>query len=231
LRRYILKEYGSWGVMLISYLTGLSVTARSDIKSFAALAAISLYVNSKQALTLWVRGTEPGRSKPLVLFIAQIALASALLAYLLGDAILKFLPYGILPLAYISLTRLAGEHAMISEISGFVLLTSSVLVSKFVVSGDIDPRLYIATAVFFTAGVFKVRVQLKKRTFERVLMGLYLIFALILYRVIRLPLIVLLPLLDDVIFAVTLYRVKLRAMGWIEVLKGIAFLVLITFSY
>jgi len=231
LRRYILKEYGSWGVMLISYLTGLSVTARFDIKSFAALAAISLYVNSKQALTLWVRGTEQGRSKSLVLFIAQIALASALLAYLLGDAILKFLPYGILPIIYISLTRLAGEHAMISEISGFVLLTSSVLVSRYIVSGDIDPRLYIATAVFFTAGVFKVRVQLKKRTFERVSMGLYLIFALILYRVIRLPLIVLLPLLDDVIFAVTLYRVKLRAMGWIEVLKGIAFLVLMTFSY
>lgn len=217
--------------MLISYLTGLSVTARFDIKSFAALAAISLYVNSKQALTLWVRAAEPGRSKPLVLFIAQIALASALLAYLLGDAILKFLPYGILPLVYISLTRLAGEHAMISEISGFVLLTSSVLVSKFIVSGDIDPRLYIATAVFFTAGVFKVRVQLKKRPFERVLMGLYLICALILYRAIRLPLIVLLPLVDDVIFAVTLYRVKLRAMGWLEVLKGIAFLVLVTFSY
>ena len=217
--------------MLISYLTGLSVTARFDIKSFAALAAIFLYVNSKQALTLWVRGTEQGRSKSLVLFIAQIALASALLAYLLGDAILKFLPYGILPIIYISLTRLAGEHAMISEISGFVLLTSSVLVSRYIVSGDIDPRLYIATAVFFTAGVFKVRVQLKKRTFERVSMGLYLIFALILYRVIRLPLIVLLPLLDDVIFAVTLYRVKLRAMGWIEVLKGIAFLVLMTFSY
>jgi len=217
--------------MLISYLTGLSVTARFDIKSFAALAAISLYVNSKQALTLWVRGTEQGRSKSLVLFIAQIALASALLAYLLGDAILKFLPYGILPIIYISLTRLAGEHAMISELSGFVLLTSSVLVSRYIVSGDIDPRLYIATAVFFTAGVFKVRVQLKKRTFERVSMGLYLIFALILYRVIRLPLIVLLPLLDDVIFAVTLYRVKLRAMGWIEVLKGIAFLVLMTFSY
>ncbi len=217
--------------MLISFLTGLSVTARFGIKSLVALAAISLYVNSKQALTLWVRGKEPGLSRPLGLFIAQIALATALLACLLGGAILKFLPYGILPLAYILLTLFAGEHAMISEISGFVLLTFSVVISRFAFSGDIDPRLYVATAVFFTAGVFKVRVQFKKRTFERVLMGLYVIFGLILYRIIRVPIIVLLPLLDNVIFALTLYRVKLRAMGWIEVLKGLAFLILITLSY
>jgi hypothetical protein len=89
----------------------------------------------------------------------------------------------------------------------------------------------MATAVFFTAGVFKVRMQMKKGTFERVLTGVYLISALILYHVIRVPLIVLVPLLDDAIFAVTLYRVRLRTMGWIEVLKGIAFLVLINFYY
>jgi len=217
--------------MLISYLTGLSVTGRVGLRSLLALFAISLYVNSKQSLTLWIRSKEPGPQKSMILFIAQTTFATALLTYLMSGAVLKFLPYAIVPLAYIFLIRTAGEHAMISEISGFILLSFSAVIAKFIVTGVVDPRLYVAVAVFFTAGVFKVRLQLKKRTLERVFLGLYVFFALIIYHIARVPFLVLLPLLDDVIFAVSLYRVKLRAMGWIEVLKGIGFLVFMSFVY
>jgi hypothetical membrane protein len=41
------------------------------------------------------------------------------------------------------------------------------------------------------------------------------------------PVIILLPLIDNAIFSITLYKVKLKATGWLEVIKGMAFLVLI----
>jgi hypothetical protein len=231
LRRYLLKEYGSWGVMLISFLTGLLVTGKIGARSLIAIAALSLYVNSKQALTLWMRGGKSQTLVPMTLFFGQAVLATALLISLLGGAIVRFLPFAIAPLVYIFLMRFAGEHAIISEISGFTLLTLSSLISKYAASGDLDPRLYAAVAVFFTAGVFRVKVQLRKGNLERIAMGLYVVFALITYAVIRVRFIVLLPLMDDVIFAATLYKVKLRVTGWIELVKGIAFLFLMTLAY
>ncbi|MDA8214753.1 MAG: hypothetical protein M0Z64_05695, partial [Nitrospiraceae bacterium] len=175
--------------------------------------------------TLWIRHVDPVRSS--MLFIIQIVLASLMLAGILGEEIFRLLPYILIPAAYVLLLYFAGEHAIMTEIFGFALLTFSSLIAKFVTTNMIDNRLYIAVAVFFTASVFKVKLQLKRKLPERFLMAFYIIFALLVYRVIKVPIVVLLPLIDNVIFSFTLYKIKLKATGWLEVIKGMAFLVLI----
>jgi hypothetical protein len=137
----------------------------------------------------------------------------------------------VVPLAYLLCLRFLGEHSILTEISGFVLLSLSSLVASLATSGVIDPALFIAVAVFFTAGVFKVRVQFKKGMAQRIIMVIYVAFACIVYRLIPMPAFALIPLIDNLIFSITLYRVKVRVTGWLEVLKGVIFLLLMALSY
>jgi hypothetical protein len=225
MKRYILKEYGSWSVMVMAYLAGIFAGGVFNLKTILSLLAISLFINSKQAFTFWTRHVDSKKSA--MIFFAQIAIASFMMIGILGEAVIKLLPYALIPVAYILLLHLAGEHAIITEICGFAILTLSSLMAKFVTTGTIDHRLYIAVAVFFTASVFKVRLQLKKEFPQRVSMILYAAFAVFVYYLIQMPVIILLPLIDNAIFSITLYKVKLKATGWLEVIKGMAFLVLI----
>jgi hypothetical protein len=229
MRRFLLKQYGSWGVMFISWLTGITVSRSFNIRAAAALLAIALAVNSRQALSL--RGRGPGNAKYLALFLFQIAAAAAILIAIFGDEIRSLLPYAALPAAYVLLDGFAGEHAAATEVTGFCLLALSALIARFALTSEIDLRLYIAIALFFTAGVFKVRVQLRKRFVDRAVMMVYVLLAFDAYYFLKLPFVALVPLIDNLLFSMTLYRVKLRIAGWLEVAKGLAFLVLMTFAY
>jgi sensor histidine kinase YesM len=51
------------------------------------------------------------------------------------------------------------------------------------------------------------------------------------YRRFHIPVIILLPLLDNLIVAGTLYKVRLQTTGWIEVTKSILFLILFVYYY
>ncbi|GAB4405845.1 MAG: hypothetical protein OHK0032_00550 [Thermodesulfovibrionales bacterium] len=228
MRRYILKEYGSWGVMVISYLAGVFAGGVFNLKALLSLLAISLFINSKQAFTFWIRHIDSVKSSAV--FMIQIISASFIMVGISGEAVFKLLPYALIPAIYILLLYFAGEHAIMTEICGFALLTLSSLMAKFVTTGAIDHRLYIAVAVFFTASVFKVKLQLKKEFPQRVSMILYVAFAIFTYYLIRVQVVMLLPLIDNVIFSLTLYKLKLKATGWLEVLKGTAFLALIALS-
>jgi len=165
------------------------------------------------------------------MFTAQVAAATIILLFVLGSRIYSLMPYAVVPLAYLLLLKFLGEHSILTEISGFVLLSLSALIARLTTAGVIDPALFIAVAVFFTAGVFKVRVQFKKGMAQRILMVFYIAFAFIVYRLIPLPALALLPLIDNLIFSLTLYRVKVRVTGWLEVLKGVIFLLLMALSY
>jgi hypothetical protein len=230
LKRYLLKEYGSWGVMALSFLTGVLVSDGFSLKVLPSFAAICLLINSKQALTLWWRA-KPASGRHMAAFFIQAGPASVILLSLVGESVTKFLPYAGVPIAYIMLNRYAGEHAIYTEVAGFALLAMAAPLAKFSCTGQFDPRLYIAVAVFFCAGVFKVRVQLRKGMWERSAMGLYLVFAAAAYYAIKAPFPALVPLLDNLIFAVTLYKIKLRAAGWTEVFKGVNFLILMSIFY
>ncbi|MFI5295517.1 MAG: YwiC-like family protein [Thermodesulfovibrionales bacterium] len=231
MKRYLLKEYGSWGVMALSFLTGVLVSGGFSLKVLPAFIAICLLINSKQALTLWWRAQPAESGRHMAAFSMQAGPASVILLLLFGESVTKFLPYAGVPLAYILLSRYAGEHAVYTEVAGFALLAMAAPIAKFLCAGQVDLRLYIAVAVFFCAGVFKVRVQLRKRIWERSAMCLYLVFAATVYYVISAPFFALIPLSDNLIFAVTLYKIKLRAAGWTEVLKGVTFLVLMFLFY
>jgi hypothetical protein len=231
LRRYFLKEYGSWGVMTLSFLTGIAVSGAFSPKVIPAFVAISFLINSKQALTIWSRSERGGAARHMLIFLLQIGLASMILLPILGGSVAAFLPYAAVPVVYVFLNRFAGEHAIYTETAGFASLALAAFIAKFLCTGQLDLRLYIAVSVFFCAGVFKVRVQLRKRIWERSAMALYLVFAVSAYYLIKAPLIALLPLADNLIFALTLYKIKLRATGWTEVMKGVTFLALMYLTY
>ncbi len=229
MRKFLLKEYGSWGVMLISWLTGLTVSRSFSLRALAALLAIAFAMNSKQALTLWMR--RPGGAKYGALFLLQVVAAGVILLLIFRNEIPILLPFAALPAAYILLNRFTGEHSAATEVTGFFLLALSALIARFAVTSEIDLRLYLAAALFFTAGVFKVRVQLRKRLVDRAVMMLYILLAFDVYYFLKLPVIALLPLADNLFFSIILYKVKLRIAGWVEVAKGLVFLILMTFAY
>ena len=53
---------------------------------------------------------------------------------------------------------------------------------------------------------------------------MYAAFAVFVYWRMQIPVIVLLPLTDNIIAASTLYKVKLQTVGWLEVAKSLLFL-------
>jgi hypothetical protein len=230
-KRFLLREYGSWAVMIISYLTGIAVSRSFNAGAAVAFLSAALFINSKQALTIGIRSRGADAGRTLAVFLLEIAAASAILILLFQNGIWKFLPYVLVPFAYIAFNLLVGEHAAITEVTGFFLIAMSALLSKYAVTSEIDPRLYIAAGVFFTAAVFKVKAQFKRRLFHRAAMLLYLVFALDVYYFLGLPVVALLPLLDNLLFSATLYKVKLRVAGWIELSKGLAFLALMSSYY
>jgi len=231
MKRYILKEYGSWGVMLMAFAAGPAVSGRFSMKALAALLALALFINAKQAFTVWMRSAAAEKAMPLAIFLGQGVLATALVTAVAGQSITQIIPYAGIPFAYLLCLKLLGEHALPTEVLGFVLLSLSSLIGRFAVSGVIDPRLYLAVAVFFTAGVFKVRIQFRKEVRYRILMIAYLAGSIVIYLTFDLPLLLLVPLADNFLFALIRYRAALSTTGWLEVSKGLAFLVLLAFHY
>lgn len=226
--RYLLKEYGSWSVMILSFLTGILITRAFNFNSFLSLLSISLFINSKQSFTIWVRQKD---RKAFYIFSGQIIIGTSLFFLAFSSETLRFLPFAIVPLSYTTSLYLLGEHAVVTELLGFATLTIAAPLARFSVSGMIDLPLYVATAIFFMAGVLKVRIQLRKKLKDRLVMIIYLLIASIIYSLIKIPLIILIPLIDNLIFAITLYRVRLSTTGWIEVAKSILFVVISIFSY
>jgi hypothetical protein len=230
MNKYLLKEYGSWGVMTLSFLTGVFAGGAAPMSLIPAYGAIGLLINSKQALTLWIRRGS-GSKMHAGVFFAQVVPAALVLFSLLGEGVLTLLPFAAIAAVYVMLNRLAGEHSIFTEIAGFASLSIAAPVSRLLSSGQADYRLYAAVAAFFCAGVFKVRVQFRKRILDRVVMGLYLLVASMIYYLIRAPLIALLPLGDNLVFAIVPYRTRLRTTGWTEIFKGACFLLLMALYY
>ena len=227
LKRYLLREYGSWGVMSLSFISGLVAVPRVSAAAGAAFISLALFINSKQALTVWMRSTTADRTAPMIVFLVQLLAASTLFAAVAGPELTALMPYAVVPAAYLLSLKLLGEHSIITEVLGFILLSLSSLVARFTAAGGIDARLFLAVALFFTAGVFRMRIQFRKEIFYRIVMVVYVLLAVAIYQAAGLPLLLLLPLADNLLFAVFLYRVGLSTTGWIEMTKGIAFTVLL----
>jgi hypothetical protein len=219
---YFLKEYGAWSVLTVAFLIGLGVSRAFPWQAIPLFLALGLLINSKQAYTRWVRKTD-GR-KSLLIFRGQITIAALLLIAIFGRNIPLLLPLLIFPAVYLLMNRFAGEHFVVTELLGFALLSLAAVLAKFLVVEGVDVRLFVATALYFTAGVFKVKAVLLKKTRDRILTVLYVLFGLYAYHRFHIAAIVLLPLLENIVMAVTLYKVRLQTTGWIEVVKSLIFL-------
>lgn len=226
--RYLLKEYGSWSVMILSFLIGILISGTFNLSSFLSLLSVSMFINSKQAFTIWIRQKEPNA---VYIFLGQVIIGSLFTILAFSSETLRLIPFAIIPLSYVASLYLLGEHAVLTELLGFATLTMAAPLARFSVSGLIDIPLYVATAIFFMAGVLKVRIQLRKRLTDRFIMISYIVISIIVYSLIKIPVILLLPLMDNLIFALTLYRVRLATTGWIEVAKSVTFVVLSIFFY
>jgi len=233
LHRYLLKEYGSWGVLTIAYLTGLVAARQATIKAVAGFLALALLINAKQAVTIWTRAAAKERIAPGMIFFAHILIASLLLFPLYQQYdISLLLPFAVFPAAYLLALKFFGEHAIATEALGFILLSLAALVAKAIVGSGLDGSLFIVVAAFFVAGVFRVRLQLKKKMLYRILLFCYVGAAAALFFVMGYRVLLLLPLIDNMVFALTLYRVGLSTTGWIEMAKGFMFLLLMAvFGY
>jgi len=226
---YILKEYGSWSVLTVAFVTGLVVTRAFPWQALPVFFALGLLINSKQAYTKWTR--QPLEPKHLRVFLAQITLAAAILVVVYGRGITQLLLLLVMPTAYLLANRLLGEHFVVTELLGFALLSLAAVLAKFLVVQSIDMRLFVATALYFTVGVFKVKAVLLKKKRDRILTVLYVLFAAFCYHRFQISYLILLPLAENVLMAATLYRVRLQTTGWIEVAKSIAFLCLMVWLF
>lgn len=224
MKNYMLKEYGSWSVLTVAFAAGLVVSRAFPPASTPLFFALGLLINSKQAFMKWVRGQDAGTA--LQVFIGQIAVAALVFVLIFGDDIYRLLPFAILPAVYLVSNRTTGEHSLSTELLGFGLLSMAGLLSRFLATGLIDMRLFAAAAMYFGGGVFKVRVLLQRRMRDRLMSLLFLIAAVWSYHSLRVPLMILLPLIDNFIATAAPYRLKLRTTGWIEVGKSLMFLFL-----
>ena len=221
---YILKEYGSWSVLIVAFISGLVVTREFPWQALPVLLALGLLINSKQAFTKWTR--QPAVREHLMVFLGQIAVGAIILISVYGRGIPQLLPLLVIPAAYLLMNRLAGEHFVLTELLGFALLSLAAVLAKFLVVEGVDVRLFVAVALYFTAGVFKIKAVLYKKTTDRVLTVLYVLFAAYVYRRFQVSLLILIPLCENIFMAATLYKVRLQTTGWIEVAKSAAFLML-----
>ena len=226
---YILKEYGSWSVLTVAFLIGLGVSRAFPWQAIPLYLALGLLINSKQAYTKWVRKRE--ERAPLGIFLVQVAIAAVILVALFGGSMPQLLPLLVFPTVYLLMNRFAGEHHVLTELLGFALLSLAAVLAKFLVVEGVDVRLFVATALYFTAGVFKVKAVLFKKLRDRILTVLYVLFALYAYGRFHIAWIVLLPLVENTVMAFTLYKVRLQTTGWIEVGKSLIFLCLMVFFF
>ena len=226
---YILKEYGSWSVLTVAFLIGLGVSRVFPWQALPLYAALGLLINSKQAYMKWTR--QPLERKHLGVFLGQVAAASVILFALFAGNLPQVLPLLIVPAAYLLMNRYAGEHHVLTELLGFALLSLAAVLAKFQVVEGVDVRLFVATALYFTAGVFKVKAVLLRKMRDRVLTVLYVLFAAYVYRRFVISLLVLLPLAENVAMAIFLYKVRLQTTGWIEVAKSLVFLALMVWRF
>ena len=153
-----------------------------------------------------------------------------MLPFLLAG-IKEFSVFSFLIISYIIILSLGREHHILAELNGFALLTLSSPIVYFVISGDVSLRLYIAVMLFFAAGVFKVRVRLKKNLFYRRVMIIYCSSVFLVFYLLAIPVILLLPLIENIISVTLMREERLRTTGYTEMVKGIAFIILIAYFW
>jgi hypothetical protein len=228
-KSYVLQEYGSWSVLFVAYLAGVFVSHTFTWLLIPLFIALALLINSKQAFMKWIRKTDD--KETFYILLGHVVVATAILAAIFTSDVPRLLPLLVIPAAYLLANRFTGEHSLTTEFLGFALISLAAVLAKFLLTNGVDVVLFVGVALYFTAGVFKIKAVLFKKPLFRLLAAIYVFFAVFVYRRFHIPVIILLPLLENLIVAGTLYKVRLQTTGWIEVTKSILFLILFVYYY
>ena len=246
----IVKEYGSWAVFCCSCLAALSaglMTRPWDSgREFSYITLMTIIgmiflINAKVPFSSLLRArsfNESGESdtgkrstEHMYWLLIFVIAGLGLLVPFLMDGFRYFIGFSILVISYAILMKRGREHHLIAEINGFALLTLSAPIIYFTVTGDVSMRIYAAVLIFFVAGVLKVRVRIKKTPLYRGSMVTYCLAAAVVFHLIHIPLILLVPLLENIVSAIWMKEVKLKTVGDIELTKGILFILLTGFFW
>ena len=229
----VVKEWGSWAVFssscLAGLITGLKTKPWLTDRVFAAVTCLTIsglafLVNSKYPLASALRSK--GKKEHVLWFLFFALAGFALLIPFLIEGIKTFQVFAILVASYIILLSSGKEHYLATELNGFALLTISAPVVYFAVTGEMSWKLYLAVTAFFSAGVFKVRLRLRKTPLFRLVMILYCIVAAVIFSFIDISVLMLLPFLENIMTSLWMREEKLRTTGNIELLKSVIFIIL-----
>lgn len=235
----IVKEHGSWVVFVLSCVAGVTTGLLThpwqagrefSVETFLTILGLALLINSKSPLSSVLRAGGQ-RREPLLWFLGFSLAGMALLTPFLTEGLGSFWVFSPLVLSYVVLLSAGKEHALIAELNGFALLSLAAPIVHFVITGEMSFTLYLAVFLFFGAGVFKVRVRVRKTTGYRVLMPLYCLSALAVFLYVGISTIMLLPLLENIAFSIWPREEKLRTTGNIELIKGVIFTALLGFFW
>jgi len=233
------REWGSWAVFVSSCLAalaaGLLTRPWESGKEFALLTVLTILgltflINSKNPLAAVIRSK--GKKKEHTGWFLFFSLSGLiLLVPFLSSGLREFWFFSLLVLTYALFLSTGREHHIIAELNGFSMLTLSAPIVYFTITGDLSLKLYAALTLFFAAGVFKVRVRLKKTLFFRWVMALYCAAACVIFYSLNISVIILLPLTENIATVIWMREEKLKTTGYTELVKGIIFIVLIAFFW
>ncbi|MEF9426921.1 MAG: YwiC-like family protein [Candidatus Mariimomonas ferrooxydans] len=235
----IVKEYGSWAVFILScsagIIAGLLTRPWQTGKDFSVEIVLTILgliflINSKNPLSSAIK-TKQQRQRYLLWFAVFSLCGLVLLIPFLTEGFRIFLIFSPLVLLYIVFLLFEKEHFLLSELTGFSLLTLSAPVVYFVITQEMSLRLYLVVFIFFAAGVFKVRVRIKKTSQYRWCMIIYCAASLFFFSLLNVSAIMLLPLFENVIYALWMRDEKLKTTGNIELIKGVIFIILFGFYW
>jgi hypothetical protein len=229
------REWGSWVVFASSALAAIAAASVSMGKVAGSGSATDLImvlvgmfflINAKNPLASSIRSGF--RHSEHVLWLMIFSLSGALLLLPPVKSAMPFLAVCVVPVAtYVVLLRAGKEHHIMAELNGFALLALSAPVVFFIMTGNISWRIYLTVLLFFWAGVFKVRVRIRKNRFYKTVMVLYCIFAVAAYAAADIPVIILLPLIENAVSSLWFREQKLRTTGNIELAKSVLFVLLV----
>jgi hypothetical protein len=230
----VVKEHGSWVVFILSAIIAIIAgieTSKDPIpyyKLSLTISGLALLINSKKPLASALRGTMERTSNIYWFLIFSISGLLMLVPFLI-DGIMVFSIFIPLIALYTVLLYMGKEHSLISELTGFSLLCITAPAVYFVLTGELSLRLYLMVLLFFAAGIFKVRLRMRKRPLDRIVMILYCLGVFMIFRYLDLSTIILIPLSENTITALWIREEGLKTTGQIELFKGVVFVLLFLF--
>lgn len=230
----IVKEHGSWVVSGLSFGAGIAAglldsRAYPDsgvlLTALLTFAALAFFINTKRPLASILKRARAGKHLAWLLFFTVTGLLMMTPFLMRGFG--SFVIFSPLVILYVILLYSGRERNLITELTGFSLLTLAAPVAYFVVSGTVSYRFYLALFLYFSAGVFQVRAQTRRDGFYRRLMVVYCSLCVSVYLFFDMPVIALLPLTENISSAIWPGELKLKTIGTLEFAKGIIFVAII----